>query len=98
MVGLLSLLWKAWFSGYLEDGEERLLGSMTPEEVFHYLDTLDASDQRRLLALDPRRIRKILKPGTLKVAELFHIAEDLIMVKRYVVHVYAGRYCLDYQC
>ena len=38
---------------------------MIPEEVFHYLDTLYAGDQRRLLALDPKRLKKLMKQGTL---------------------------------
>ena len=83
---------------YLEDGDKELISSMTPEEVLHYLDTLNAGDQRRLLALDPKRIRKILKQGTLKGTESFHIAEDLVMVKWYVVYAYPGRCYLGYQC
>lgn len=56
---------------------------VTDEELLDFVNGLPKGDRRKSLALDPVKIKKLLEKGTVKVAKLFHIAEDLLMLKRY---------------
>ena len=78
----MNLLYKPRFETQLSEEHRTSVDELTDEELFSMLATLPREDPRRLLALNPTRLRKLLSTGTVKVAELFHIAEDLIVIKR----------------
>lgn len=64
------------------NGSGAIDADMSITQYFKTLEDLDPDDPKRLLALDPSQIRSLLDEGALMAGDLFHIAEDLIMLKR----------------
>ena len=82
MVGLLGLIWRPSCKTELSKEHEVSVSELREDEVFKFLGSLPANDSRQRLALEPRRIKRLLKKPTTTVADAFHIAEDLVMLKR----------------
>ncbi len=79
----MTLMWKDTFKTDIDKQDLEAL----PEDVhdlFTILQNLPEGDKRKLLALNPFSNRELLDCGTVMTSDLFHVAEDLIMLKRLV--------------
>ena len=98
MVGLLGLIYKPSYKKQLDEEQLASIKSLDDEEFYEFVSDLAPEDPRRLMAIEPRRIKRLLEQGTSQVSRLFHIAEDLVMLKRWlqftrftVIAVHANR-------
>ena len=82
MVGLLGLIYRPSYKKQLDDQQLESVKNMEDEEFYEFVNELAPQDPRRLIALDPRRIKRLLELGTYEVSRLFHIAEDIVVLRR----------------
>lgn len=82
--GLANILWKSHFKSDIAEDQRKELIDLDPLELFSKLDELPCEDPRRLLALQPSKIRGLLDSGSVTPGDLFHVVEDLVVVKRSV--------------
>lgn len=78
----MALIWRESLKDCLSETEKTDFEEMNNTEYFNTLMKLDTSDPKRLLALDPARIKGVLDEGTLTAGDLFHVTEDLVMLRR----------------
>ena len=82
MIGLIRILWKRSWQSDIDEKEFAAMKEMDTMEFYTYLSKLPVNDRRRLLALNPTRVKHLLDMGTVNVSRVFHVAEDLVMLKR----------------
>ena len=87
MLGLMCLIWKDRFRGDPTTHQRNSVKDLDEVGLLTALRDLRRKSLRRLLALDPPAMKRLLDQGTLKVSELFHDAEDLVMLKGYIAHL-----------
>ena len=82
MVGLCSLIWDDKWRRELNEEQRNAIKGLDTEELLEYLNSLADNNPLRLLALDPKVVRKLISLGTVTVSKFFHIIEDLVLLKR----------------
>ena len=79
------LIWKSSFRKAFDPDELCQLPE-NASEFYAFLRDLPQGDPTKLLALQPDSIRQLLDCETITIGELFHVAEDIVVLNMYVIH------------
>lgn len=83
MIGLFGLIYSKDYKYEVAPEAWDEIKDLNDTDFYKFIDKLADNDPRRLQALDPARMRRLLEKGRVTVSKLFHIPEDLVMIKRY---------------